>query len=236
MTATLLNQRYQLDEELGRGSMGVVYRAHDLLLDRDVLVKVLSQTRLDEAGRDRLLREARATAKLDHPNIISIHDAGEADAGTDHPGVPFIVMQYFAGKSLHEVGPLTIPQVIEIILQMCRALEHAHSQGIIHRDVKPENVIVVQEGEHWTARLTDFGLARSMASRLTADGMIIGTVFYMAPEQALGKKLDGRADLYALGVMLYERVAGRLPFDAGDAVAVISQHLHAPPVPPSTYN
>jgi len=236
MTATLLNQRYQLDEELGRGSMGVVYRARDLLLEREVLVKVLSQARLDEAGRDRLLREARATAKLDHPNIISIHDAGEADAGTDHPGVPFIVMQYFAGKSLHEVGPLTIPQVIEIILQMCRALEHAHSQGIIHRDVKPENVIVVQEGEHWTARLTDFGLARSMASRLTADGMIIGTVFYMAPEQALGKKLDGRADLYALGVMLYELVARRLPFEADDAVAVISQHLNAPVVPPSTYN
>ena len=236
MTGTLLNQRYQLDEELGRGSMGVVYRAHDLLLDRDVLVKVLSQTRLDEAGRDRLLREARATARLDHPNIISVYDAGEADAGTDHPRVPFIVMQYFAGKSLHDAGPLTIPQVLEIIIQICRALEHAHRQGIIHRDVKPENVIVAQEDGRFIARLTDFGLARSIASRRTAEGTIIGTVFYMAPEQALGKNIDGRADLYALGVMLYERVAGRLPFDAGDAVAVISQHLHAPPVPPSTYN
>lgn len=236
MAVTILNQRYQLDEELGRGSMGVVYRAHDLLLERDVLVKVLSQAHLDADGRDRLLREARATAKLDHPNIISVYDAGEADAGTDHPGVLYIVMQFFAGKSLHEVGSLAILQVLEIIIQVCNALEHAHRQGIIHRDVKPENVIVVQTGDHWTARLTDFGLARSMASRLTTEGMIVGTVFYMPPEQALGQPLDGRADLYALGVMLYELVAGRLPFEADNPLAVISQHLHAPPVPPSTFN
>jgi predicted ATPase/tRNA A-37 threonylcarbamoyl transferase component Bud32 len=213
---------------------------------------VLDQARLDDVGRERLLREARATANLDHPNIISVHDAGEAG------GVPFIVMQYFAGKNLHEVvaNPthesseartlpivtppmergISLPQAIEIIIQVCRALEHAHQHGIIHRDVKPENVIVVKEGEHWTARLTDFGLARSLASRRTAEGTIIGTVFYMAPEQALGQAVDGRTDLYALGVMLYELTTGSLPFTGDDPLAVLSQHLNAPLKPPRTHN
>ncbi len=230
MQMTLLNQRYRFDQELGHGSMGTVYRGYDLLLERDVLVKVLNPTSLDTESRQRLLSEARAVAKLDHPNIISVYDAGEAD------GTPFIVMQAFLGQSLHEVGSLPIPQVIEIAIQVCRALEHAHHQGIIHRDVKPENIILVKSGDRWTARLTDFGLARSMASRLTSEGVISGTVFYMAPEQALGKTLDGRADLYALGVILYECVAGKLPFEANDPLAVISQHLHAPVVPPSTYS
>jgi predicted ATPase/tRNA A-37 threonylcarbamoyl transferase component Bud32 len=230
MNPTILNQRYRLDEELGRGSMGIVYCAHDLLLEREVLVKLLNESRLDEAGKERLLREARAMAKLDHPNIISVHDASEVD------GVPFIIMQYFPGKNLHEIGSLPLPQALEIVTQVCRALEHAHSQGIIHRDVKPENVIVAQEDEHWIARLTDFGLARSLASRKTAEGTIVGTVFYMAPEQAMGQSVDARADLYALGVMLYELVSGRLPFEGDDALAVISQHIHAEPTPPGSLN
>jgi len=230
ITTALLNQRYRLDRELGCGSMGTVYLSYDLLLEREVVVKVLHPAQLDAEGRERLLSEARVVAKLDHPNIIQVYDAGEAE------DAPFIVMQAFVGQSLYEVESLPIPQVIEIAIQVCLALGYAHQQDIIHRDVKPENVILMKSGDGWTARLTDFGLARSMASRLTSDGIITGTVFYMAPEQALGKKLDGRADLYALGVMLYERVAGKLPFEANDPLAVISQHLHAPVVPPSTYN
>lgn len=230
MISSVLNQRYRLDRELGRGSMGTVYLGYDLFLEREVLVKVLHPAQLDAGGRQRLLSEARAVARLDHPNIMAVYDAGEAE------GTPFVVMQAFVGQSLNEVGSLPIPQVIEIAIQVCRALEHAHQQDIVHRDVKPENIILVKSGDHWTARLTDFGLARSIASRLTADGTIIGTAYYMAPEQALGQKADGRADLYALGVMLYELTAGLLPFEGDDMLAVLSQHLHAEVVPPRTHN
>ena len=224
---TLLNERYRLDAEIGRGGLGVVYRAHDTLLDRDVAVKVLSATTLSAESRARLLREAQAAAKLSHPNIVSVHDAGEAE------GVPFIVMELVKGESLHERCPQALEDILSIARQVCAALEHAHAHGIIHRDLKPENVLLVPDG---TAKLMDFGLARTVASRLTTEGTIVGTVFYLAPEQALGQEIDNRADLYALGVLLYELTTGQLPFTGDDVLAVISQHLHAPVVPPSTHN
>jgi tetratricopeptide (TPR) repeat protein len=227
MIGTLLNNRYRLDAELGQGGMGVVYRGHDALLERDVAVKVVRDTSLGTEGRARLLQEARAVAQLHHPNIVTVYDAGEAE------GLPFIVMELLEGNSLFERQPDSLVETLAIARQVCDALEHAHSHGIVHRDLKPENVIVAADG---TAKLTDFGLARSMASRITIEGSITGTVFYLAPEQALGQPVDGRTDLYALGVMLYELTAGRLPFVADDPLAVISQHLYAPVVPPSTYN
>jgi tetratricopeptide (TPR) repeat protein len=227
MIGSLLNERYRLDAELGRGSMGVVYRARDALLDRDVAIKVLSNSRLGTEGRARLLREARAAARLDHPNIVTVYDAGESD------GAPFIVMQLVDGASLHERPPPDIDKIISIAKQLCAALEHANEHSIVHRDLKPENVIVTPDG---AVKLMDFGLARSVASRITSEGAIVGTVFYLAPEQALGGEVDGRADLYALGVMLYEWTTGRLPFTADDPVAVISQHLHAPIVPPRAHS
>jgi tetratricopeptide (TPR) repeat protein len=232
-------KRYRLDAEIGRGGMGVVYRARDLLLDRDVAIKVLSATLrepsdrpggatpLGTEGQARLLREAQAVAQLNHPNVVAVYDAGEI------AGTPFVVMEWVEGPSLHQVRPDTIHEIVRIARQVCTALEHAHGHGIIHRDLKPENVLLAPDG---TAKLVDFGLARTVASRLTADGTILGTVQYIAPEQALGKALDGRADLYALGVMLYELTTGRLPFEGGDSVAILMQHLQAPVVPPRTHN
>lgn len=223
----LLASRYRLATELGRGGMGIVYRAHDTVLERDVAVKVLSGSELGTAGRARLLREAQLAASLDHPNIVGIYDAGEAD------GTSYIVMQLVTGHSLHEQPPRDVAQIVTIARQICAALEHAHARGIVHRDLKPENILLTADG---TAKLMDFGLARSAASRLSSEGALIGTVFYLAPEQALGETVDGRADLYALGVLLYELLTGRLPFTGDDPLAIVAQHLHAPVVPPSTYN
>jgi predicted ATPase len=234
MIGSILQNRYRIEAELGRGGMGSVYRAHDTLLDRDVAVKVLNDAGLDTEGRARLLREAQAVARLNHPNIVAVHDAGEAGSA------PFIVMELVEGFSLRECPPQTLEETLRIAQQLCAALEHAHAHGIIHRDLKPENVMIVgtphpaQRGVK--VKLMDFGLARTFDSRLTTEGMIIGTLSYLAPEQALGQAVDGRTDLYALGVLLYEFTAGRLPFSADDPIAVISQHLYAPVVPPSTYN
>lgn len=225
MIGRSLQNRYYIEAELGRGGMGVVYRAHDTLLDRAVAVKVLSDLGLSSDGRARLLREAQAAARLNHPNIVTVHDAGEAD------GLPFIVMELVEGKSLQSYRPAALDEMLSIAGQVCAALEHAHVHGIIHRDLKPENVLMVPDG---LTKLTDFGLARSAfaASRLTEEGVIIGTVFYLAPEQALGQEIDGRADLYALGVMLYELTTGQLPFTGDDPLTVITQHLHSPVIPP----
>lgn len=227
MLQTLINDRYFLESELGRGGMGIVYRAHDQLLQRDVAVKVLSSSSLGSQGRARLLREAQAAARLNHANIINIYDAGGVD------GMSYIVMELLDGASLYEDRPKTLEDILDVTRQVCDALEHAHTHGIIHRDLKPENVIVTSKG---VAKLTDFGLSRSVSARISQEGVIVGTVYYLAPEQALRQDVDARADLYALGVMLYEMVAGRLPFTADDPLGVISQHLNAPVVPPSTYN
>ena len=226
MIGTLINHRYRLDAYLGRGGMGQVFRARDLVLDRDVAVKVLSDSGLGTEGRARLLNEARAAARLNHPNIVSIYDAGETES------TPYIVMELVAGTTLAETRPQTIDDVRAIGLQICAALAHAHASGIVHRDLKPENILLTTGG---VVKLTDFGLARSVASRITTEGTIVGTVYYMAPEIILARPLDGRADLYALGVILYDLTVGRLPFDAQDAIAVISQHVHAPVVPPHTF-
>jgi predicted ATPase/serine/threonine protein kinase len=233
MIGTTLQDRYRLDAELGRGGMGVIYRAHDTLLDRDVAIKVLSDPALSTESRARLLHEAQAAAQLNHPNIVSIHDAGEAEMPAHAGTVPFIVMELVEGKSLLHRKPRDLDEVIALARQICAALDHAHAKGIVHRDLKPENVIVTADG---TAKLTDFGLARTVTSRLTVEGTILGTVFYFAPEQAMGQDVDGRADLYALGVMLYELTTGELPFKGDDIVTVISQHLHAAVIPPSTHN
>jgi predicted ATPase/Tfp pilus assembly protein PilF len=223
LVGAALQNRYRIDANLGQGGMGVVYRARDTLLDRDVAVKVLSDANLSAEGRARLLREAQAAARLSHPNVVGVFDAGEAD------DVFFIVMELVDGKTLYSRLPLPLDMCLAVARQLCAALGHAHAHGIIHRDLKPENVIITPDN---TAKLMDFGLAWSAAaSRLTAEGAILGTVFYLSPEQALGEAVDGRADLYALGVMLYEMVTGRLPFDDRDPLVVITQHLHTTPKP-----
>lgn len=219
----LLNERYRLDRELGQGGAGTIYQAQDVLLDRSVAIKVLGGKALGSQGRARLLREAKAAAQLNHPNIVSVYDAGEA--GDQF----YIVMELVEGQSLHEYIPSGLTEKLDIFRQLCLALEHAHAHQIVHRDLKPENVILTAEG---VAKLTDFGLSRPVASRLTNEGEISGTVFYLAPEQALGQEVDVRTDIYSLGVMLYESVTGQLPFSGDDPLAVISQHLYAPLVPP----
>jgi predicted ATPase len=224
---TVLNNRYELGDELGRGGMGVVYRAHDSVLDREVAVKILNDSGLGTEGRARLLGEAQAVAKLNHPNIVTVHDAGELD------GTPYIVMELVEGKSLHDQPSDGFESMLAMARDVSAALEHAHANDIIHRDLKPENVIIAPDG---TAKLMDFGLARSIATRMSVEGEIVGTVFYIAPETAMGQHVDGRADLYSLGVILYEQAAGELPFIHEDPLAVVSQHIHATVLPPRAKN
>lgn len=223
-----IGNRYQIRSQIGEGGMGAVYQAHDTLLDRDVAIKLLSVAITGPEGNARMLREAQAAARLNHPNVVSVYDAGEWDQ------VPYIVMELVRGEPISTREPRSIAGILSIGKQLSAALDHAHSNGIVHRDIKPENILITDEG---IAKLTDFGLARTMdASRLSLEGMIVGTVYYLAPEQALGNQVDGRADLYSLGVLLYELSAGRLPFEGSDALSIISQHLHAPVIPPSTFN
>ncbi len=225
---SILNDRYLLQSELGRGGMGVVYRARDTLLERDVAVKVVAGTGLGTEGRDRLLQEARAAARLSHPHIVAVYDVGQSD------GAAFIVMEVVAGHSLREHQSQDLADMLDITEQICLALEAARERGVIHRDLKPENVLVDRMG---VVKLMDFGLARVTGrSRLTREGALMGTFNYLAPEIIMGHEASHQSDLYALGVMLYELVAGRRPFAGESATAVLSQHIYAPVVPPSTYD
>jgi len=222
--------RYRLESLLGQGGMGEVWRARDAQLERDVAVKLPTLGMLDTAGRAQLLREARVAASLSHPGIVAVHDAGETG------GQPFIVMELVEGRSLRE-RPSRDPVVVRMIArQVLEALEHVHAQGIVHRDLKPENLLVTGPESAPRVRVADLGVARLESSTtLTRADTIVGTAAYLSPEQALGGAIDGRADLYALGAVLYELVAGRPPFEGPDALAVISQHLHAPVPPPRTH-
>ena len=227
--------RYRVKELLGEGGKKRVYLTHDGVLDREVALAVIKTEGLDEASRSRITREAQAMAHLgDHPNILQIHDLGEEG------GQPYMVMPLMPGGDV-EVAideatdhRLPLEQVIAICKQVCRGLEHAHSEGIVHRDLKPGNVWLAADG---TAKIGDFGLAVATdRSRLTQEGMMVGTVSYMPPEQAMGGEVDGRSDLYSLGAMLYEMVTGRPPFVGDETVAIIGQHLNTPPVAPTWHN
>lgn len=225
---TILHNRYRLESEIGHGGMGVVYRAHDLLLNRAVAIKLLSASHIDGISSKQFLAEARAAARLNHPNIVGVHDAGEID------GQPFIVMEFIEGESLRHRPPQSLTEALEMARQICTALEHAHLSGIIHRDLKPENIMATP---HKTVKLTDFGLAQMVdAPPMTEEGVIAGTFLYLAPEILLGQPATPQSDLYAFGLILYELMAGRHPFTGNNIMAIISQHLNAPIVPPSTYN
>ena len=223
----VLRERYRLDSEIGRGGMGIVYRATDLELMREVAVKVLPDTTSSPDARQRLIREARAAASLNHPHIISVHDVGEAE------GMPFFVMELVHGPSLAQLRPTEFSRIVEIGSQICTALEHAHTNSVVHRDLKPENVLLSATGSSGMVKIADLGLALpSYAARISRMGLIVGTAAYMAPEQALGQDVDGRTDLYSLGVLLYELTTGHVPFKGADPLAVVSQHVHASVVPP----
>ncbi len=227
--------RYVVRRFLGEGGKKRVYLAHDTRLDREVALSVIKTEGLDEAGRLRVQREAQAMARLgDHPHVVTVFDIGEEG------GDPYIVSQYMPGGDVEGLlagtpdRRLSITHAIRITDQICQALAHAHARGVVHRDVKPGNVWLAADG---SAQLGDFGLAVAVdRSRLTTQGMMVGTAVYMAPEQAVGGRADARSDLYALGAMLYEMLTGRPPFLGDDTVAIISQHLNTPPLVPSWHN
>jgi class 3 adenylate cyclase len=227
LPASFAGGRYAVKGFLGEGGRKKVYLAHDTKLDRDVAVAIIKTEGLDEAGLSRVQREAQAMGRLgDHPNIVTIHDVG------DDAGQPYIVSQYMSGGAVDGLGlPLPAERTLEIAKGVCRGLDHAHTHNVIHRDLKPGNVWLAGDG---TAKIGDFGLAVALEqSRLTMQGMLVGTVAYMPPEQALGNEITPRADLYSLGCMLYEMVTGRPPFVSDNATAVISQHINTRPVAPS---
>jgi len=218
--------RYEIVTELGRGGMGTVYKAHDPVLDRTVALKVLASELLAEPGmRERFLREARSAARLQHPNVVTVYEFGEVE------GVPFIAMEFLHGDDLAAaVKRGRLPDLnsrLAVMAQLCEGLAYAHSRGVIHRDVKPSNVYLLPDG---SVKIVDFGIARLEGGTMaTRTGELLGTPGYMAPEQFSGVTIDHRVDQWAAGVILYELVSGRRPFDAGTVSALIYQIVHTAP-------
>src|SRR5213595_1065675 len=221
----LIAGRYELEELVGSGGMSSVYRAHDKLLERTVALKILhEQFTRDDDYVERFRREARAVAQLAHPNIVTVIDRGEQD------GRQFIVFEYIDGMNLKELmaeeGPLSPREAIELALQVARGLSFAHDQGLVHRDVKPQNVILDADGR---AKVTDFGIAHAVdVDGMTITGTIMGTSNYIAPEQARGQPVDEQTDVYSLGCVLYELLAGRPPYVGDNFVTVAMQHVNDP--------
>jgi eukaryotic-like serine/threonine-protein kinase len=217
--------RYELEELVGTGGMSSVFRARDRLLERSVALKILHQHYVaDPDYVERFRREARAVAQLAHPNIVTVIDRGEQD------GRQFIVFEYVDGENLKQVvnreGALPVREAVELAIQVGRALGYAHDRGIVHRDVKPQNVILNEEGR---AKVTDFGIARSLdVDGVTQTGTVLGTSDYIAPEQAQGQEVDVQTDVYSLGVVLYELLTGEVPFAGESFVAVAMQHVNQP--------
>src|SRR5437868_3076226 len=219
---TLLNGRYRLDAQIGHGGMSTVYRAFDTVLERQVAIKLLHrEIATDSDQLERFRREARAVAQLSHPHIVGVIDAGEED------GRPYIVFEYVEGETLKDrirrLGRLPVDEAIAYAIEIARALGAAHARHIVHRDVKPQNVLIDEEG---SAKVTDFGIARSLDEEgLTAEGRVLGTTDYVSPEQALGQPVTGQSDLYSLGIVLYELLTGEVPFKGENQVAVAMRHV-----------
>ncbi|MFO7562949.1 MAG: serine/threonine-protein kinase [Enhygromyxa sp.] len=238
LVGTTIAGRYRIDALLGKGGMGAVFRAHHLLLKRDVAVKVLHPELLDnEDISKRFDREAQSAARLDHPNVIPVTEFGSTEAG-----MKYMVMQLLAGRELSDllIGPIDPLRAIELEIQILRGLEHAHDKGVVHRDLKPENVFVTEDHEgKEVLKLVDFGIAKIVdepedgdtGKPLTRMGLVFGTPHYMSPEQATGSPVDHRTDIYSAGVLLYQMLAGRLPFDHEDAVSLIRMQVAVEPPP-----
>ena len=227
---TLIDGRYRVISRVGSGGMAEVYCAEDIQLGRRVAVKLLHERfAQDEEFVERFRREASSAASLSHANIVSVYDRGE------WAGTYYIAMEYLDGRSLdsivREEAPLSPERAIEITEQVLRAARFAHRRGVVHRDLKPHNVIIDDEGR---VKVTDFGIARAGASEITQTGSIMGTARYLSPEQAQGQAVSPRSDLYAIGIMLYELLTGTVPFEGDSVVAIALRHLSEPPRAPST--
>ena len=232
---------YKIIEKLGQGGMGEVYLAEDSRLDRKVALKILPQHLSEKAElRERFEREARAVSSLNHPHICTLYDVGEAD------GIHFLVMEHLVGETLEArlvKGPLPLEQTLEYAIQIADALDKAHRQGVVHRDLKPGNIMLVKSG----AKLLDFGLAKLQAAdtptnlsalpteqaNLTAEGTILGTLQYMAPEQLEGKEADGRTDIFAFGAVVYEMATGKKAFEGKSQASLIAAIMEKEPRPMS---
>ncbi len=239
MEAGTLSGRYETGDKLGSGGMSNVYKATDRILERTVAVKILAEHLSDdERFVARFRREALAVAKLIHPNIVQVYDTGVDD------GRHYIVMEYVEGRSgaqiLQRQGPVEPETAAEIGIQACAGLDYAHRRGIIHRDVKPGNLMVVGGpvgGGEMTVKLTDFGIARAIAqTRITQVGSVVGTAAYLAPEQVRGEEATPATDVYALGVVLYQFLTGRLPYEGSSLAELAVRQQNEKPLPPSTYN
>jgi serine/threonine protein kinase len=239
----LAGGRYQLRDLLGEGGMASVHLAYDAVLDRQVAIKTLhTDLGREQAFRERFRREAQSVAKLTHTNIVSVFDTGEDDL--DGTTMPYIVMEYIEGRPLGSVldadvrqfGAMPADKALKITADVLAALEISHEMGLVHRDIKPGNVMMTKRG---VVKVMDFGIARAMQSGVTSmtqTGMVVGTPQYLSPEQALGRGVDARSDLYSVGIMLFQLVTGRLPFDADSPLAIAYAHVQEEPVAPSSVN
>ncbi|MFE1378564.1 protein kinase [Streptomyces sp. NPDC058740] len=235
--------RYQLRDLLGEGGMASVYLAYDSALDRQVAIKTLhTELGREQSFRERFRREAQAVAKLSHTNIVSVFDTGEDTL--DGAVMPYIVMEYVEGQPLGSVlasdvqqyGAMPADKALKVTSDVLAALETSHEMGLVHRDIKPGNVMMTKRG---VVKVMDFGIARAMQSGVTSmtqTGMVVGTPQYLSPEQALGRGVDARSDLYSVGIMLFQLLTGRLPFDADSPLAIAYAHVQEEPVAPSSVN
>src|SRR5215210_6854464 len=226
---TLFDKRYRIVRKLGTGGMANVYLAEDEVLGRRVAIKILNDRHAgDDQFVERFRREAKNAASLSHPNIVSIYDRGEAE------GTYYIAMEYLDGRSLKELivarGPAPVHLAVDYARQILAAVRFAHRHGIVHRDIKPHNVLVDGEGR---LKVTDFGIARAGTSQMTEAGSIIGTAQYLSPEQARGAPVDQTSDLYSVGILLYEMLTGTVPFTGESPVEIAMKHLSDTPRPPS---
>jgi eukaryotic-like serine/threonine-protein kinase len=222
--STRLDGRYELCELIGRGGMGQVYRAVDTRLNREVAVKLVHRASIDNIAMERMAREARTAGVLKHPNTVRVHDTGVNDEG-----LPFLVMELVRGASVHRLErPMSPERVAWIGAEVCAALEEAHRLGIVHRDLKPQNLMLETDGDTERIRVLDFGIARFLreGETITREGGFVGTARYTSPEQAEALEIGPQSDLYSLGVVLYELLVGRAPFDASTDAAVLYLHVH----------